>query len=261
MHFELHGRQDPAAETLLLSSGLGGAEAFWAPQLATLGERFRVVVYDQTGTGRSPAELPADYRIQHMAEDLLALADRLELDRCLFMGHALGGLVGLQASLLRPGLIRRQVLVNAWSRPNPHTRRCFALRQRLLRDSGAAAYVQAQAIFLYPATWIADHGERLAADEAHALAHFPGEANVLRRIGALLAFDVDAELARIEVPTLVLANRDDVLVPWTSSQRLATGLPRASFELLEWGGHASSVTDPATFDRVVLDYLSQSSEE
>ncbi|MCQ4321346.1 pyrimidine utilization protein D [Stutzerimonas stutzeri] len=257
MHYEIHGRLDTDAPTLVLSSGLGGAGAFWTPQLPLLSQDYRVLVYDQLGTNKSQAHLPDDYSIESMAVELLELLDTLEIRQCHFIGHALGGLVGLQLALLRPQLLQSQVLINAWSSPNPHSARCFAVRQNLLRDSGPGAYVQAQSLFLYPADWIAANSEKLARDDAHALAHFPPTANLLRRIQALLAFDIEAELASIQTPTLLIANRDDMLVPWNRSQHMANVLPNARLELLEYGGHASSVSDSEPFNRVLLDYLAE----
>jgi len=257
MHYELHGRMEPDAPTLVLSSGLGGAAAFWTPQLPALTQDYRVLVYDQLGTNRSPANLPAGYSIESMAVELLELLDTLGIRRCHFIGHALGGLVGLQIALLRPQLLQSLVPINAWSSPNPHSARCFAVRLKLLHDSGPAAYVQAQSLFLYPADWIAANSERLARDDAHALAHFPPTMNLVRRIEALLAFDIEAELPRITTPTLLIANRDDMLVPWQRSQHLANVLPNAQLALLNYGGHASSVSDSEPFNQILLDHLAE----
>ncbi len=80
---------------------------------------------------------------------------------------------------------------------------------------------------------------------------------MLRRIEALLAFDVEDALPRIATPTLLIANRDDMLVPWQRSQHLAEHLPDARLELLDYGGHASSVSDGDTFNRVLLEHLAR----
>lgn len=257
MHYEILGEHSADAPTLVLSSGLGGSARFWAPQLPMLSERYRVVVYDQAGTGRSPADLAEGYSIASMAEELLQMLDSIGVRRCHFIGHALGGLVGLELALQRPQLLQSMVLINAWSSPNPHSARCFAVRKKLLLGSGPAAYVEAQALFLYPADWIAGHSAQLAEDEAHALAHFPTTDNLLRRIDALLAFDIEDRLAQINTPTLLIANRDDMLVPWQRSQHLATQMTAAQWVLLEYGGHASSVSDAEPFNRVLLDYLAE----
>lgn len=257
MHYEIYGRQESDAPTLVCSSGLGGAGAFWTPQLPVLTQDYRVVVYDQLGTNKSQASLPEGYSINTMALELLDLLDSLNIHQCHFIGHALGGLVGLQMALLSPQRLQSQVLVNAWSSPNPHSARCFAVRQNLLRDSGPAAYVQAQSLFLYPADWIVANSEKLARDDEHALANFPTTASLLRRIGALLSFDIEAELPTIQTPTLLIANRDDMLVPWNRSQHMAEVLPNARLALLEYGGHASSVSDSEPFNRVLLDFLAE----
>jgi aminoacrylate hydrolase len=254
MHYELHGPAN-ATRTLLLSSGLGGSGGYWTPHLPALAERYRVVTYDQRGTGRSPAELPDDYSIRHMARDVLEIVETLGLQQIDFIGHALGGLVGLQLVLERPGLVRKLVPINAWAAPNPHSARCFAVRIELLKRSGPAAYVAAQPIFLYPPTWIVANGDRLEADLAHALAHFPGEANTLRRIAALQGFDIADRLHEITVPTLVMASRDDTLVPWTQSLQLASGLPNAELSLRDFGGHAFNLTEQADFEEALLAFL------
>lgn len=255
MHYEIHGRQDAAAPTVVLSSGLGGSGTYWAPNLPALGEHFRVITYDQRGTGRSPAQLAEGYRISDMADDVLALVDELGIVQCDFVGHALGGLIGLDIALRRPSLIRRLVPINAWAAPNSHSARCFEARSELLKHSGPAAYVAAQPIFLYPPVWLVENAERVERELDHALTHFPGEANTLRRIAALRAFDIGHQLQHIATPTLVMASRDDVLVPWTQSRQLAEGLPNATLSLRDFGGHAFNITEASAFDEQLLAFL------
>ncbi|MBJ2159013.1 pyrimidine utilization protein D [Variovorax sp. IB41] len=257
LHREVHGPSDAAA-TVLLSSGLGGSASFWQPQLGALvAAGHRVIVYDQRGTGRSPDALTGDYAIADMAQDVLEILDATGTAQCHFAGHALGGLVGLQLALDAPERVASLVLVNAWSKPNPHSARCFDARLALLGALGARAYVEAQPIFLYSAAWCAEHAQRVADEVDHAFAHFPGEANMRARIAALRAFDVDARLAEIAAPTLVAAARDDVLVPWTCSQRLADGLGDVTLDFMPHGGHAHSVTEAAAFNRSLLDFLAR----
>lgn len=202
MHFEVHGRTEPEAPTILLSSGLGGSGAYWTPQIEALSGHFRVVTYDHRGTGRTGGEVPLDGGISAMADDVLEIVSALNLQKFHFMGHALGGLIGLDIALRRPGLIDRLVLINAWSKADPHSGRCFDVRIELLEKSGVEAFVKAQPLFLYPAAWMSENQERLARDDAHGVAHFQGKENVLRRITALRAFDVDARLGEIGNPVL-----------------------------------------------------------
>ena len=162
VHCEAHG-EALSGGTVLLSSGLGGAGSFWAPQLEALCRRHRVVTYDQRGTGRSAGPLPDPYSISAMADDVVEILDELGIARCHFVGHALGGLVGLDLALRRPGRVASLVLVNAWARGDAHTLRCFDVRRDLLRI-GPEAYVRAQPLFLYPAPWMSRNAERLARE-------------------------------------------------------------------------------------------------
>jgi aminoacrylate hydrolase len=255
MHHDITGRTDPAAETIVLSAGLGGAGAFWQPQMAALNARFRVISYDQRGTGRNTEALPDNYSIGHMADDVIAMLELLGISKCHFMGHALGGIVGLEIALRKPSLLGKLVLVNAWAKADSHTARCFAVRKHLLLNTGVEAYVQAQPIFLYPAAWLSQNAERVAQEEKHGIAHFQGADTILKRIGALLAFDVSGRLNDIRVPTLVAVSRDDVLVPWTASQILADGLPDAELWMVREGGHGFTVTEPDAFNARMLSFL------
>jgi aminoacrylate hydrolase len=255
IHYEIHGLTSPDAPTIVFSSGLGGAAKFWQPQLADFAQDYRVITYDQRGTNKSVGDLPANYSISDMADELAALLKKLEVQQCHLVGHALGGLVGLELGLTRPNLLQSLVLVNAWSSPNPHTLRCFDIRKALLAADRKDMYLQLQALLLYPPDWIAANAKHLDDEEAHLLNHFPDVNNLLARIGALSAFDVDGKLAGITTPTLALANKDDTLVPWQRSKILADAMPNAELSVMGYGGHASSITVPDAFNKLVLEYL------
>ncbi|KQM31822.1 pyrimidine utilization protein D [Rhizobium sp. Leaf68] len=255
MHFDLYGRQDADAPTIILSSGLGGSASYWAPQLAALSDDYRIVTYDHRGCGRNGGEVPADGGIAAMADDVLEIAEQMGLTRFDFMGHALGGLIGLDLALRKPGMIGKLVLINAWSKADPHSGRCFDVRIELLEKSGVPAFVKAQPLFLYPAVWMSENVERLEAEERHAIDHFQGRTNILRRIAALRAFDVDDRLQDIKTETLVIATRDDLLVPYTRSIRLAEGLSNSQLQLVDFGAHAFNVTAPDAFNAAILRFL------
>jgi aminoacrylate hydrolase len=256
MAFDVHESDRPGAETVLLSAGLGGAAGYWAPQLTALRARYRVVTYDQDGTGRKRStELPVGYRIADMADEVLRILDASRTASCHFVGHALGGLVGVDLALRAPDRLRSLSIINGWATADAHTRRCFEVRVALLKHAGAAAYVRAQPIFLYPAAWLAANTARMVQEDAHALSGFQGTNNLLRRIEALLRFDASPHLGALRLPVLLAAARDDVLVPSTRSDHLAAAIAGATLHVAPWGGHAMNVTEPDAFNAVLLDFL------
>ncbi len=255
LHYEVHAGP-PGAETVILSPGLGGSGGFWAPQMEALATRFEVVLYDHRGAGRSVRTLSDPHSVDAMADDIAVVMDGLDLPSAHLVGHAAGGLAGLALARRSPERIERLVVVNGWSRPDPHIARCFEARIRLLNDGGPKAYVRAQPIFLYPADWISRNTPRLEAEEPHMVAGFPKREVMLARIWALLDFDIDDELPQIFTPVLVSASADDVLVPSQCSRRLAERLPNATLDIAPWGGHAFTVTAAETFNKTLLAWLS-----
>jgi aminoacrylate hydrolase len=244
--YEWYGPAD--GEVLILSPGLGGSGSYWAPNLAALSKKHRVLLYDHRGTGRSGALPEGEVSIASMAADVLALIEELGIRRPSFLGHAIGGMIGLELG----GALARRIVVNGWPRLDPHTERCFDVRLELLRTSGPEAYVRAQPIFLYPAGWSSMNSGMLDVEAEHQLERFPPLATVERRIAAARAFELRPGPA---CPTLLVAAADDVLVPAHCSELLAGELANARVALLEWGGHACNVTDPDTFNRLVLEFL------
>ncbi len=185
MTFDVLDGPSAGAETILLAAGLGGAAGYWTPQLAALRQRYRVVTYDQAGTGRNRCELPHEHSIAAMADEALAVLEASGSANAHFVGHALGGLVGLELALRRPDRLASLTVVNGWAAASAHTRRCFEMRLALLAHEGPAAYVRAQPIFLYPADWLARNSARMAEEEAHGLAGFQGADTLRKRIRAV----------------------------------------------------------------------------
>jgi aminoacrylate hydrolase len=255
MFFDVLESARPNAETVLLSSGLGGTAGYWTPQLDALREHYRIVAYDQAGTGRNRRDLSADHSIAAMADEAAAVLDASKTEAAHFVGHALGGLVGLALAERQPDRVNSLTVVNGWAAVHAHTRRCFDMRLALLKHEGAAAYVRAQPIFLYPADWLARSEARAAQEETHGLSGFQGADNLRARIAALLAFDARPYLASLRLPTLIVASRDDILVPSSMSEELAAGIPQAQLHVATWGAHALNVTEPAAFNSVLMTFL------
>ena len=254
LHFDIHEGPE-GAETVVLSSGLGGSAGYWSANLPALTARHRVVTYDHRGCGRTGGSVPDGTTITDMADDLEEVLDASATSRAHVVGHALGGLIGRDLALGGPERVASLTLINAWSRVDGQSLRCFEARLSLLDHAGVPAFVKAQPLFLYPGEWMAARPEHMAAEEAHGVAHFQGAENVKRRIAALASFDRDDRLGEVAVPVLVLATRDDLLVPWSRSRRLAEGIAGARFVLEPEGAHAVNVTRPERFDTILADFL------
>lgn len=251
LYYELHGPAD--APPLILSSGLGGSASYWAPNLDALAEHHRVLLYDHRGTGRSDRSLPGATSVEDMAADVVALMDALDIGEAGFVGHALGGLIGLAIARAHGARLSRLVVVNGWLALDPHSARCFDARLDLLRHGGLAAYLRAQPLFLYPPDWISAHHDRIERENARHLGDFPEPATVEKRIAAARAFRMEPP-DRVGCALLAVVAEDDMLVPPSAGKAVTAAAADARLATMT-GGHACNVTDPETFNRVVLDFL------
>jgi pimeloyl-ACP methyl ester carboxylesterase len=81
---------------LVLIHGLGGRQSQWRSVAAELGDRFRIVTYDQRGHGASTTS--ADYRWSTLVGDLEALVHHFDLEDVTLVGHSLGAGVALEVA-------------------------------------------------------------------------------------------------------------------------------------------------------------------
>jgi len=250
IYYEIHGQGTP----IVLSAGMGGSGSFWAPQLDALAQRHQVILYDHVGTGRSAA---GSRSIAGMADDIASVLDHAGVDAAHVVGHAIGGIVGIELALRHPKRLRSLAVVNGWGRADPFLKRCFEIRKALLNQSGPQAYVRAQPLFLYPPQWISENIAHLDAEEEKILKHFPSVATMNQRIDMFLAFEGGRRLAEINVPTLLSSARDDALVPAYLTRELAAAIPDARIHEVDWGAHAFSVVTPEIFNDTLLDFCKE----
>ncbi len=249
LHYSLTGMGPP----LLLVPGLGGIAGFWDFVLPTLADRFTVILHDHRGCGRSSLE-PIDFSIDQMAGDVLALLDHLEVDRVHLVGHSTGGAIGQTIALDHANRLDRLVLSATWAAPDAYFRALFATRAAILRSGGPALYLQSSALSLHPPAWIRDHPELAQVTEEAARQRLPDPEIVLARIAAILRHDRMADLERIAAPTLVVAARDDSVVPSWLSLALADAIVGAETLILPEGGHFFPVTKAERFADAVVEF-------
>jgi pimeloyl-ACP methyl ester carboxylesterase len=120
-HYEMvngirvHYAEAGSGEPLLLQHGWPQHWWMWRDFIEPLAERYRVICPDLRGHGWS--DKPQNgYRKPEMLDDVLALLDRLEIERVRWVGHDWGGWIGMLAALREPERIERLV---AMSIPHP----------------------------------------------------------------------------------------------------------------------------------------------
>lgn len=247
--YEEHGEGPP----LFMVAGLGGVGTYWTPNLATFASRFRVILHDQRGTGRS-SRIPVR-SIGEMSRDALRLIEHLGFQSVRWLGHSTGAAIGADLALDHPTRVSHLVLNSSTTHGDSYRRKVFGIRQALQAKVGADAYASYTSLLLYPAWYINRNATDLAAEEARAAASLGAPDVQASRMNAILAWDRCSELPGMTCPTLVICAEDDILTPIAFSETFARLIPAARFERLATGGHACSRTVPDSFEPPVLDFL------
>src|SRR5436305_1395963 len=106
--FELHYLvEGPAGAPLVaLSPSLGTDLSVWEPQAARLRRSFRLLRLDIRGHGGSPVP-QGPYELSDLGGDLLALLDRLEIERASLCGISIGGMISMWVAANAPERVER----------------------------------------------------------------------------------------------------------------------------------------------------------
>ncbi len=239
---------------LVLSNSLGTSHAMWEPQLALLTQAFRVLRYDTRGHGSSSAP-PAPYGFPMLAGDVVALMDRLGIDRATFMGLSLGGMTGLELALRHPGRIERLVCCDARADCPDAYRQIWPANIERARAGGMEAVADATLSRWFSDAFRADPANEgvLAATRAQIVA-----TSVEGYVGcasALLTLDFLKELGSLRLPVLYIVGEHDPAAPAAVMKGMADATPGADFEAIAGAAHLSNIEAPAAFNDIVAGWL------
>lgn len=248
----IHYRVDGPAEgvPLLLSHSLGVTLETWAPQVAALADRFRVVRYDARGHGGSDAPEGA-YEIGQLARDALAVLDAEGIAQTHLLGLSMGGMVGMWIATHAPQRIGRLVLANT----TPH----IPLRD-MWNSRIETALREGMAPIAAPTLgrWL---GDAIKAREPHVVEQIIAGMRGMSPVGyagccaALREADQRETIARITAPTLVITGSADLATTPALADSMAATIPGARAEIIPDAGHLSNVEQPEAFNRVVRSFL------
>jgi 3-oxoadipate enol-lactonase len=236
-------------EVILFHHGYTGSHDSWGSVVERLGGRYRCVLMDCRGAGDSahPAE---GYTIEQYAADVVALADARGIDRFTFVGHSMGGGVGMWLGLEHADRLDRLVLVAAVGSGGVHIDDELREAARQLWYARDAEELARQRIVTAARPEIVDETQvKARVDRALSVSEGHYEASW----AALVAFDVSDRLAELTTPTLVVAGGADTLLPANLEDYLR--LPNATLHVFHRVGHSVAADVPEQFAALLEDFM------
>ncbi|CAN6296093.1 unnamed protein product [Urochloa humidicola] len=240
---------------VVLSHGFGTDQSAWSRVLPYLTRDNRVVLYDLVCAGSVNPE-HFDFRrydsLDSYVDDLLSILDALRIPRCAFVGHSVSAMIGILASIRRPELFAKLILIGA--------------SPRFLNDSdyhGGFELPEIQQVFDAMAAnysaWATGYAPlAVGADVPAAVQEFSRTLFNMRPDISLhvcrTVFNTDLRgvLGMVRAPCVVVQTTRDVSVPASVAAYLKAHLGgRTTVEFLQTEGHLPHLSAPGLLAQVL----------
>ncbi|MCT7951956.1 alpha/beta hydrolase [Ancylothrix sp. C2] len=275
LHIELYGPED--GQPLILIHGWGPNSTVWYYAKRQLSDRYRVIVWDLPGLGKSKRPKNNDYSLEKYAGDLEAVLGLTGDKPAIVLGHSMGGMIALTFCRLFPQYLgtklAKLILVDT-SYINPVKTSILSGLLQVLQKPVLEPMLYLT-IFLSPLlwllTWLSYFNGSLyltvelsgyTGKETRGQLDFSaylsalGEPGVLARgTLAMLKLEESATLKAINIPVLLVTGASDIAIVPETSWRMKALLPQAEIVTLKPGGHMALMELNEEFSRAVSGFI------
>lgn len=236
--------------TILFHHGIGACPEIWSGWEAALADRYRLVVFDMRGYGRS--QIPAPdfaWSLDLLVRDAFAVADAAGLTRFHLVGESIGGTIGLAAALARPERIATLTVSNG-GHLGTSIQKVDAWR-RQLDDGGIKAWSD---LFMRDRF----HDGALAPEQwawyAARQEEWPRD-SILNALRVLIGTDLRPRLSNIHCPTLILHPDGSPFIPVAAAAELHRLLPDAQLYVFGRARHGLPFSHAEACARTLRSFL------
>ena len=254
-------------ETLLLVHGLASNAGFWRYNISELAKSYRVIALDLPGYGKSEkGDFP--YGMAWYASQIRDFIDTMQLENVTFVGHSMGGQIGIVLSILHPESIDRLVLaapagIEAFEQGEGDWLSSVITIEGVVTTPEPAIRENLSLNFhRWSPKWEWMVEERARMAKTPMMREFAYAVD--RCVDAMLDEPTSDALDRVSHPTLIIYGQYDGLIP---NRYLNPGFPSEVFEkgaemipqstLIEIpdAGHLLQIERPKAFNEALLRYL------
>lgn len=248
LHYKLDGFAK--GTPIVFINSLGSDLRIWDDVAARLQHQHRIVRYDKRGHGLSSCP-SGPYTMMDHAVDLVGLLDYLQIETAVLCGISVGGMIAQNVALAFPDRVRILILCDTGAKIG--TTQSWNDRIGTVQQHGMGAI--AEAIL---ARWFTSaYRQQCAADYAGyaAMLERTSAVGYAGTCAALRDADFTADVARIDVPTLVLCGDQDSSTPPALSEALHNRIGGAQMVLIENAAHLPCIEQPAVMAKEIDVFL------
>jgi (E)-2-((N-methylformamido)methylene)succinate hydrolase len=248
-----HLRVEGTGRPLVLIHGVGMDLTMWDRLAARLTEDYRIIRYDMIGHGSSPK--PAGpYRLKDFVEQLLRLADTLQLRKFDLLGFSMGGLVAQGFAVQHGDLLDHLFLLNTVYRRSPEERAAIAQRVIDVSNGGYPASVDTAIERWFTPAFLRDNPDIVEAVRRHMLGNDLAAYAAAYQVFATADAELADVVAGITTPTLVMTGSDDQRSTVAMAEALAACMPRAKASAIAGQRHLTPIECPDDIAARIRDY-------
>lgn len=248
LYYEDTGGDKPV---VVFSHGLLMDHEMFAPQLASLRERYRCVTWDERGHGKTAGDSIRPFTYYDLADDLAALLAHLGIGPAVLAGMSQGGFLSLRCALTHPQRVRALILIDTQAGlEDPDKLPAYRQMMEVWASQGLPDEIADTVEQIVLGTGCTD----ASAWKAKWRAWKPQ--NLTASFEALVGRDdIGTRLDDIRIPALVIHGEADIAIPLERARSLAAGLPYADLVTVPGAGHASNLTRPQQVNAAIERFL------
>jgi 3-oxoadipate enol-lactonase len=251
LYYEVQGAGDP----LLLIAGFACDHTVWSLVVPQLVAHFRVIAFDNRGTGQSSI-LEAVASIRQMAGDAAGLLEAIGVGLVHIAGHSMGGMIAQELALAHPDKVRSLLLASSCAQVDARGRAIIETWGVLPRLVDVATMARLLLPWLHTNAFFETPGAVEQLVDQYVSYPFPPSAETIHGQSlAISSFGSLSRLNELDCPTLVVLGEEDILFPVELSRQLVRGIRGAELVVLEKTGHGLLIESPDAVASAMLDFL------
>jgi 3-oxoadipate enol-lactonase len=215
---------------------------------------FHLILPDIHGHGQSGYRAPLT--LDEMTADYYRLQTELNLTKVIWIGHSIGGMIGMRLALAHPEAIESLVLIATTARLDPPQLREQAWPLwEMFRAGHREDIVDAALQFNFaPATFRTQ--PQLIEYYRNKVIGYQNVEGVFEAVRAVFKrTDISDQINAIKAPTLVIAGKEDTAISPTESEVIASRIPNAQLALIDEAGHMLVVEKPEELTQIIREFL------
>ena len=244
INYEIAGDGVP----VVFITGFGSNLSYWNVLVPMISDRYKVITMDNRGMGRT--EYKGKFTVGDMADDVIALMDRLSVFRAHVVGWSMGGCMAQEIALRHPERIISLTLISAYMRrPARSSYAMHAAIEAVREGARMGSLSMMLQVMCFPESFFLKREEKGTKENKQYSATIEG---ISDQMHAVDIYDSRDRISGIKVPTLCIHGTEDIMVPPEEGDRIVSLIKGCISYRIHGAGH---IINPNAYLKVMTEHF------